>query len=56
MKKVATICSCVLLVFVCTFVRENRAAGQGKTATQTKKMSPADAPLPQIDKEKFART
>jgi len=44
MKKTAVIFSCALLGFACVFTRENRAAGQGKVA---------EAPLPQIDKEKI---
>src|SRR5712691_10197712 len=53
MKKVGMIVSCALFVFVCGFTREGRAAGQGKTAAQGKKTPPADAPLPQIDREKI---
>src|SRR5258708_5865158 len=47
MKKYALIFSCALLAFVCVFARENRAAGQAKKAPA------AEAPLPQIDKEKI---
>jgi len=53
MKKVGMIVSCALFAFVCGFTREDRAAGQGKTAAQAKKTPPADAPLPQIDREKI---
>ena len=53
MKKFAIIFLCVLLSFVCTFAREDRAAGQGKTAAQAKKTPPAEASLPQVDKEKI---
>src|SRR5229473_419723 len=47
MKKNAVICSCALLAFFCVFAGENRTAGQGKKAPV------ADAPLPQVDKEKI---
>jgi len=56
MKKTAVIVSCALLGFACVFARENRAAGQGKVAgaqAQAKKVPTAEAPLPQIDKEKI---
>jgi Zn-dependent M28 family amino/carboxypeptidase len=60
MKKTAVIFSCALLGFACVFARENRAAGQGKVAgarakagAQAKKAPAAEAPLPQIDKEKI---
>ena len=60
MKKTAMIFSCALLGFACVFARENRAAGQGKVAgarakegAQAKKAPAAEAPLPQIDKEKI---
>src|SRR5256884_107301 len=60
MKKTAMIVSCALLGFACVFARENRAAGQGKVAgarakggAQAKKAPAAEAPLPQIDKEKI---
>jgi hypothetical protein len=54
MKKRAVICSCALLGFTCVFATENCTAGQGKVAVaQTKKAPPAEAPLPQIDKEKI---
>src|SRR5256886_15657090 len=44
MKKTAVIFSCALFGFACVSTRENRAAGKGKVA---------EAPLPQIDKEKI---
>jgi len=47
MKKHALMFLCALLGFVCVFARENRAAAQAK------KSPPAEAPLPQIDKEKI---
>src|SRR5713101_4165397 len=53
MKKNAVICSCALLAFFCVFAGENRTAGQGKKAAQAKKAPVADAPLPQVDKEKI---
>ena len=60
MKKTAVIFSCALLGFACVFARENRRAGQGKVAgarakagAQAKKAPAAEAPLPQIDKEKI---
>jgi len=52
MKKTAVIFSCALLGFACVFRRENRAAGQGKVAG-AKKAPAAEAPLPQMDKEKI---
>src|SRR3989442_10219781 len=53
MKKYAVIFSCALLAFVCVVAKENCAAAQGKTAGRTKKTPAAEAPLPQIDKEKI---
>src|SRR5258708_6619291 len=54
MKKTVVIFSCALLGFACVFTGENRAAGQGKMAgVQAKKAPAADAPLPQIDKERI---
>ncbi len=60
MKKTAVIFSCALLGLACVFARENRAAGQGKVAgarvtagAQAKKAPAAEAPLPEIDKEKI---
>src|ERR1700674_4805785 len=47
MKKCALISSCALLVFVCAFARTILAAGLAKKAPA------AEAPLPQIDKEKI---
>src|SRR5947209_1085586 len=53
MKKYAVIFSCALLAFVCVVAKENCAAAQGKTAGRTKKTPAAEAPLPQVDKEKI---
>src|SRR6202030_3887963 len=54
MKKTAVICSCALLGFICAYAIENHAAGHGKVAgAQAKKAPAAEAPLPQIDKEKI---
>ncbi len=54
MKKTAVIFSCALLGFACVFARENRAAGQGKVAgARANKAPAAEAPLPQMDKEKI---
>src|SRR6266566_4865944 len=54
MKKTAVIFSCALLGFACVFARENRAAGQGKVAgARANKAPAAEAPLPQIDKERI---
>src|SRR5436309_11052409 len=47
MKKCAVILFSALLGFVCVFAREDRAAGQAK------KTPVAEAPLPQVDKEKI---
>ena len=61
MKKKVVIFSWAVLALACVFAAENRAAGQGATAgspkaAQAKKSPAAEAPLPQVDKEKFART
>src|SRR5229473_3048188 len=54
MKKWTVIFSSALLVFVCIFAKENHAAGRAKTPAQMRgKKSAAEAPLPQIDKEKI---
>src|SRR2546421_9689390 len=53
MKKCAMIFSCALLGFVCVLAKEDRAARQGKAAAQAKKTPVAEAPLPQVDKEKI---
>ena len=54
MKKWTVFFSSALLVFVCVFAKEDRAAGQAKTSAQMeKKTSAAEAPLPMVDKEKI---
>src|SRR6266850_8144339 len=53
MKSCAVIFSCALLGFVCMFAREGRAGGEGKAAAQAKKTPVAEAPLPQVDREKI---
>src|SRR6267154_2127725 len=54
MKKWTVFFSSALLVFVCVFAKEDRAAGQAKTTAQAKQKAPvAEKPLPQIDKEKI---
>src|SRR5712672_4509852 len=57
MKKYAVIFACALVAVVCVFASANLAARQGKTAqgkaSQAKKTSVTDAPLPQVDKEKI---
>src|ERR1700704_180003 len=53
MKKNAMIFLCALLTLACVFAGENRAAGQGKKAAQAKRAPVAEAPLPQVDKEKI---
>src|SRR5258706_5672403 len=54
MKKWTVFLSSALLVFVCVFAKEDRAAAQAKTLAQMKgKTSAAEAPLPMVDKEKI---
>ncbi len=54
MKKWTVFFSSALLVFVCVFAKEDRAAGQAKAGAQAKKKTPAaEAPLPMVDKEKI---
>src|SRR6266446_7443730 len=54
MKKWTVFFSSALLVFVCVFAKEDRAAAQAKTLAQMKgKTSAAEAPLPMVDKEKI---
>src|SRR5713101_24257 len=58
MKKKVVIFSWAVLALACVFGAENRAAGQGATAAspkaaQAKKSPAAEAPLPQVDKEKI---
>jgi len=54
MKKWTVFFSSALLVFVCVFAKEDRAAGQAKTSARMKgKTSAAEAPLPMVDKEKI---
>ncbi len=58
MKKRVVIVSWAVLALACVFAAENRAAGQGANAAspkaaQAKKSPAAEAPLPQVDKEKI---
>src|SRR6266478_6565292 len=58
MKKKVVIFSWAVLTLACVFGAENRAAGQGANAAspkaaQAKKSPAAEAPLPQVDKEKI---
>src|SRR5229473_3155703 len=58
MKKKVWVFSWAVLALACVFAAENRAAGQGANAAspkaaQAKKSPAAEAPLPQVDKEKI---